>query len=158
SNSSFLKKFLLLAFVDTRKLQLLHFSLFLGIYLAALLNKSLIITAIACDHRLHRTPMYFFLPHLSLLNLGSISVTVPKSMTNSLSNTRAISYLGCALQVFFLVFLLSAEYFLLTVMAYDHFVVICRPLHYKTLLGSRACVKMAAAAWGSSSLYAALHT
>ncbi|NWJ03071.1 O14I1 protein, partial [Crypturellus undulatus] len=156
-NSSFLNKFLLHAFADTWRLQLLHFSLFLSIYVAALLTNSLIITAIACDHHLH-TPMYFFLLSLSLLDLGSISVTVPKSMTNSLSNTRVISYLGCASQVFFLVFLLSAEYFLLTVMVYDRFVAICRPLHYRTLLGSRACVKMAAAAWGSGFLYAALHT
>ncbi|KGL73674.1 Olfactory receptor 14J1, partial [Tinamus guttatus] len=157
SNSSFLNKILLGAFADTRKLQLLHFSLFLAIYLAALLTNSLIITAIVCDHRLH-SPMYFFLLNLSLLDLGSITVTVPKSMTNSLSNARAISYLGCVAQVFFLVFLLSAEYFLLTVMAYDRFVAICRPLHYETLMNTRACAKMAAAAWVSGFLYAALHT
>ncbi|XP_064359791.1 olfactory receptor 14C36-like [Dromaius novaehollandiae] len=156
-NSSFLNEFLLLAFTGTRELQLLHFSLFLGIYLAALLGNGLIITAIACDHRLH-TPMYFFLLNLSLLDLGSISTTVPKSMANFLSNTRAISYLGCAAQLFLFVFLLSAEYSLLTVMAYDRFVAICRPLHYGTLLGSRACVKMAAAAWASGFLNALLHT
>ncbi|XP_064359891.1 olfactory receptor 14C36-like [Dromaius novaehollandiae] len=156
-NSSFLNEFLLLAFTGTRELQLLHFSLFLGIYLAALLGNGLIITAVACDHRLH-TPMYFFLLNLSLLDLGSISTTVPKSMANFLSNTRAISYLGCAAQLFLFVFLLSAEYSLLTVMAYDRFVAICRPLHYGTLLGSRACVKMAAAAWASGFLNALLHT
>ncbi|KFZ62035.1 Olfactory receptor 14I1, partial [Podiceps cristatus] len=75
--------------------QLLHFWLFLGIYLAALLGNGLIITAIACDHRL-RTPMYFFLLNLSLLDLGSISTIIPKSMANSLWDTRAISYFGCA--------------------------------------------------------------
>ncbi|XP_064360154.1 olfactory receptor 14A16-like [Dromaius novaehollandiae] len=157
SNSSSFSKFLLLAFVDTRELQLLHFSLFLGIYLAALLGNGLIITAIACDHRLH-TPMYFFLLNLSILDLGSISTTVPKSMANSLRDTRAISYLGCAVQVFLVVVLFIAEYSLLTVMAYDRYVAICRPLHYGTLMGSRACVRMAAAAWGSGFLYAVLHT
>ncbi|XP_067173317.1 olfactory receptor 14C36-like, partial [Apteryx mantelli] len=131
--------------------------LFLGIYLAALLDNGLIITAIACDHRLH-TPMYFFLLNLSILDLGSISTTVPKSMANSLRDTRAISYSGCAAQVFFIVFFILAEYFLLTVMAYDRFVAICRPLHYATLMGSRACVKMAAAAWGTGFLNAVLHT
>ncbi|XP_068765783.1 olfactory receptor 14J1 [Struthio camelus] len=156
-NSSSLNEFLLLAFTDTRELQLLYFMLFLGVYLAALLGNGLIITAVACDHRLH-TPMYFFLLNLALLDLGSISVTVPKSMANSLWDTRAISYSGCAAQVFLLLFLLSAEYSLLTVMAYDRFVAICRPLHYGTVMGSRACVKMAAAAWGSSFLYALLHT
>ncbi|NXG40411.1 O14AG protein, partial [Dromaius novaehollandiae] len=131
--------------------------LFLGIYLAALLGNGLIITAVACDHRLH-TPMYFFLLHLSLLDLGTISTTVPKAMANSLWNTRAISYLGCAAQVFLFVFFISAEYFLLTVMAYDRFIAICRPLHYGTLMESRACARMAAAAWGSGFLYALLHT
>ncbi|NXE58158.1 O14I1 protein, partial [Casuarius casuarius] len=157
SNGSSLNEFLLLAFADTQELQLLHFSLFLGIYLAALLGNSLIITAVACNHRL-RTPMYFFLLNLSLLDLGSISTTVPKSMANSLWDTRAISYSECAAQVFLVLFLLAAEYSLLTVMAYDRFVAICRPLHYRTIMGSRACVRMAAAAWASGFLCAALHT
>ncbi|XP_074994665.1 olfactory receptor 14J1-like [Calonectris borealis] len=157
SNGSSITQFLLLAFADTRELQLLHFWLFLGIYLAALLGNGLIITVIACDHRLH-TPMYFFLLNLSLLDLGSISTTLPKAMANSLWDTRDISYAGCAAQVFFFLFLITAEYFLLTVMAYDRYVAICNPLHYGTLLGSRACVHMAAAAWASGFLTALLHT
>ncbi|NXW10323.1 O14AG protein, partial [Fregetta grallaria] len=157
SNGSSITEFLLLAFTDTRDLQLLHFWLFLGIYLAALLGNGLIITTIACDCHLH-TPMYFFLLNLSVLDLGSISTTVPKAMANSLWDTRAISYTGCAAQVCLFFFLMSAEYFLLTVMAYDRYVAICKPLHYGTLLGSRACVHMAAAAWGSGFLYAVLHT
>ncbi|NXJ71892.1 O14AG protein, partial [Rostratula benghalensis] len=157
SNSSSLSELFLLPFADTRELQLLHFGLFLGIYLAALLGNGLIITAIACDHRLHN-PMYFFLLNLSLLDLGSISTTVPKSMANSLWNTRAISYWGCAAQVFLLFFFLSAECSLLTVMAYDRYIAICKPLHYGNLLGSRACVHMAAAAWGTGFLNALLHT
>ncbi|NXY78285.1 O14AG protein, partial [Glareola pratincola] len=157
SNGSSITQFLLLAFADTRELQLLHFWLFLGIYLAALLGNGLIVTAVACDHRLH-TPMYFFLLNLSLLDLGSISTTLPKAMANSLWDTRAISYLGCISQVLFFAFLISAENFLLTIMAYDRYVAICKPLHYGSLLGSRACVHMAAAAWGSGFLTALLHT
>ncbi|CAM9143996.1 unnamed protein product [Bubo scandiacus] len=157
SNSSSITEFLLLAFADTRELQLLHFWLFLGISLAALLGNGLIITAIACDHHLH-TPMYFFLLNLSLLDLGSISTTLPKAMANSLWDNRHISYLGCAAQVFFLLFLISAEFSLLTIMAYDRYVAICKPLHYGTLLGSRACVHMAAAAWSTGLLNSLLHT
>ncbi|XP_053911697.1 olfactory receptor 14A16-like [Cuculus canorus] len=157
SNSSSNTQFLLLAFTDTRQLQLLHFWLFLGIYLSTLLGNGLIITAIACDHHLH-TPMYFFLLNLSLLDLGSISTTVPKAMANSLWNTTAISYVGCAAQIFFLFFFFGAEYSLLTVMAYDRYVAICKPLDYGTLLGSRACVHMAAAAWGAGFLHALLNT
>ncbi|KFP12140.1 Olfactory receptor 14A16, partial [Egretta garzetta] len=157
SNSSSTTKFLLLAFTDTRELQLLHFWLFLGIYLAALMGNGLIITAIAFDHRLH-TPMYFFLLNLSVIDLGSISTTLPKSVANSLWDITDICYLGCATQVFFLFFCATAEFSLLTVMAYDRYVAICKPLHYGTLLGSRACVHMAAAAWGSVFPYAVLHT
>ncbi|XP_066840846.1 olfactory receptor 14C36-like [Anser cygnoides] len=157
SNSSSVSEFLLLGFADTRELQLLHFGLFLGIYLAALLGNGLILTAVACDHRLH-TPMYFFLLNLALIDLGCISTTLPKAMANSLWDTRDISYQGCAAQVFFFVFLFGAEYSFLTVMAYDRYVAICKPLHYGSLLGSRACAKMAAAAWGSGFLTAVLHT
>ncbi|XP_038031702.2 olfactory receptor 14C36-like [Anas platyrhynchos] len=157
SNSSSVSEFLLLAFADTRELQLLHFTLFLGIYLAALLGNSLILTAVACDHRLH-TPMYFFLLNLALLDLGCISTTVPKAMANALWDTKTISYQGCVAQVLFIVFFFDAEYSLLTVMAYDRYVAICKPLHYGSLLGSRACAQMAAAAWGSGFLNAVLHT
>ncbi|KAM9168853.1 olfactory receptor 14C36-like [Mergus octosetaceus] len=156
SNSSSITEFLLLPFTDTRELQLLHFALFLGIYLAALLGNGLTVTAVACDHRLH-TPMYFFLLNLALLDLGCISTTVPKAMANSLWDTRAISYAGCAAQVFLIVFLFSAKYSLLTIMAYDRYAAICKPLHYGTLLGSRACAQMAAAAWGSGVLTGVLH-
>uniref|UniRef100_A0A8V0XB64 Olfactory receptor n=1 Tax=Gallus gallus TaxID=9031 RepID=A0A8V0XB64_CHICK len=156
-NSSSISEFLLLALSDTRQLQLLHFWLLLGIYLAALLGNGLISTAVACDHRLH-TPMYFFLLNLALLDLGCISTTLSKAMANALWHTRAISYAGCAAQVFFLLFLFGAEYSLLTVMSYDRYVAICKPLHYGTLLGRRACATMAAAAWGTGFLYSLLHT
>ncbi|KAM6225897.1 olfactory receptor 14C36-like [Porphyrio hochstetteri] len=157
NSSSSISQFLLLAFADTRELQLLHFCLFLGIYLAAFLSNGLIIITIACDHHL-QTPMYFFLLNLSVTDLGCISTTVPKSMANSLWDTRAISYTGCVAQLFFFVFFIITEYCLPTVMAYDRYVAICHPLHYGTLLGSRACVHMAAAAWASGFLYSLLHT
>ncbi|XP_063039104.1 olfactory receptor 14I1-like [Melospiza melodia melodia] len=157
SNSSSIRHFLLLALADTRQLQLLHFCLLLGISLAALLGNGLIISAVACGHHLH-TPMFFFLLNLALSDLGSICTTVPKAMHNSLWDTRIISYSGCATQVFFFLFFMSAEYSLLTVMCYDRYVSICKPLHYGTLLGSRACAHMAAAAWASAFLNALLHT
>ncbi|XP_069735365.1 olfactory receptor 14A16-like [Phaenicophaeus curvirostris] len=157
SNSSSITQFLLLPFADSRELQLLHFWLFLGIYLAALLGNGLIIITIAWDHHLH-TPRYFFLLNLALLDMGSISTTVPKSMANSLWDTREISYEGCVAQFFLFDFFISAEVSLLTVMSYDRYVAICKPLHYGTLLGSRACVHMAAAAWGAGFLSALLHT
>ncbi|XP_064495757.1 olfactory receptor 14C36-like [Pseudopipra pipra] len=157
SNSSSMPQFLLLAFADRRELQLLHFWLFLAISLAALLANGLILSAVACDHHLH-TPMGFFLLNLSLTDLGCICTTVPKAMHNSLWDTTTISYTGCAAQLFFFAFFISTEYFLLTIMCYDRYVAICKPLHYGTLLGSRACAHMAAAAWATAFLYSLLHT
>ncbi|XP_059346514.1 olfactory receptor 14A16-like [Ammospiza nelsoni] len=157
SNSSSIRCFLLLALADTRQLQLLHFCLLLGISLAALLGNGLIISAVACGHHLN-TPMFFFLLNLALTDLGSICTTVPKAMHNSLWDTRNISYTGCAAQLFLLIFFLATEYSLLTIMCYDRYVSICKPLHYGTLLGSRACARMAAAAWASGFLNALVHT
>ncbi|XP_050838918.1 olfactory receptor 14A16-like [Serinus canaria] len=155
-NSSSIRHFLLLALADRRQLQLLHFCLLLGISLAALLGNGLIISAVACGHHLH-TPMFFLL-NLALSDLGSICSTVPKTMQNSLWSTRNISYTGCAAQVFLTVFFISTDFCLLTIMCYDHYVSICKPLHHGTLLGSRACAHMAAAAWASAFLTALLLT
>ncbi|XP_039245517.1 olfactory receptor 14J1-like, partial [Pipra filicauda] len=157
SNSSSMPQFLLLAVADRRELQLLHFWLFLAISLAALLANGLILSAVAWDHHLH-TPMGFFLLNLSLTDLGCICTTVPKAMHNSLWDTTTISYMGCAAQLFFFYFFMSAEFSLLTIMCYDRYVAICKPLHYGTLLGSRACAHMAAAAWATGFLNALLHT
>ncbi|XP_064495519.1 olfactory receptor 14C36-like [Pseudopipra pipra] len=156
-NSSSMPQFLLLALADRRELQLLHFWLFLAISLAALLANGLILSAVACDHHLH-TPMGFFLLNLSLTDLGCICTTVPKAMHNSLWDTRTISYKGCAAQVFLLLFFLATEFSFHTIMCYDRYVAICKPLHYGTLLGSRACAHMAAAAWATGFLYSLLHT
>ncbi|XP_027765907.1 olfactory receptor 14J1-like, partial [Empidonax traillii] len=95
--------------------------------------------------------------HLSLTDLGCICTTVPKAMHNSLWGTTTISYTGCAAQAFFFTFFIPTEYFVLTIMCYDRYVAICKPLHYGTLLGSRACAHMAAAAWASGFLYSLLH-
>ncbi|XP_054150826.1 olfactory receptor 14C36-like [Melozone crissalis] len=157
SNSSSIRHFLLLALADTWQLQLLHFCLLLGIPLAALLGNGLIISTVACGHHQH-TPMFFFLLNLALSDLGSICTTVPKAMHNSLWDTRNISYTGCATQLFFFLFFIGTEYFLLIVMCYDRYVSICKPLHHGTLLGSRACAHMAAAAWASAFLNALMHT
>uniref|UniRef100_A0A803VLK8 Olfactory receptor n=1 Tax=Ficedula albicollis TaxID=59894 RepID=A0A803VLK8_FICAL len=156
SNSSSISLFLLLALADTWQLQLLHFCLFLGISLAALLGNGLIISTVACGHHLH-TPMFFFLLNLALSDLGCICTTLPKAMHNCLWDTRNI-YSGCAAQVFLIFFFLGAEYSLLTIMCYDRYVSICKPLHYGTLLDSRACAHMAAAAWASGFLYSLVRT
>ncbi|CAM4652382.1 unnamed protein product, partial [Lepidochelys olivacea] len=145
SNQTTMTEFLLLGFSDVPELQILYFVVFLVLYLISLLWNLPIITAIALNHHLH-TPLYFFLMNLSILDLGSISVTIPKSMANSLMNTRSISYSGCVAHVFLVIFFASADFAILTIMAYDRYVAICQPLHYETVMNRRACVQMAASA------------
>ncbi|KAM7150518.1 olfactory receptor 14A16-like [Macrochelys suwanniensis] len=157
SNRTTVTEFLLLGFSDVRELQILHFVMFLLLYLAGLIGNLLIFTAISLDRHLH-TPMYFFLMNLSIVDLGFISVTIPKSMANSLMNTRVISYPGCVTQVLLFMFLGSSDLGILTVMAYDRYVAICQPLHYERVMNRTACVQMAASAWVSGILYSALHT
>nr|XP_006117281.1 olfactory receptor 14A16-like [Pelodiscus sinensis] len=157
SNQTNVTEFFLRGFSDVRELQILHFVLFLVIYLVGLVGNLLIITVVALDHRLH-TPMYFFLGNLSILDLSSISVIIPKSMANSLLDTRSISYPACVTQMFLFMFFDTAGLGILTTMAYDRYVAICHPLHYEQVMNRRVCVHMAASAWVSSLLYSALHT
>ncbi|XP_059587596.1 olfactory receptor 14C36-like [Alligator mississippiensis] len=157
SNQTTVTEFLLLGFSDIWELQILHFVIFLTAYLATLMRNLLIITVVTLNCELH-SPMFFFLINLSIVDLGSISVTVPKSMSNSLLNTRLITYSGCVAQVFCLLCFLGANLSLLTVMAYDQYIAVCKPLHYGIIMNRRACVQMIASAWAASVINSALHT
>ncbi|XP_043854682.1 olfactory receptor 14A16-like [Dromiciops gliroides] len=157
TNATLVTEFILIGFSEVRELQILHALLFLLIYLVALLGNLLIIVLTILDKQLH-TPMYFFLKHLSFLDLCYISVTVPKFISNTLANSNSISFLGCLSQVFLVVFLACTELALLTVMSYDRYVAICNPLHYAVIMKRRTCVKMAASLWFSGGISGLLHT
>ncbi|KAF7235428.1 Olfactory receptor 14J1 [Varanus komodoensis] len=157
SNNASFSEFLLLSFSDVHKLQILHFLMFLVLYLVAVSGNLLIIAAVAFDHHLN-SPMYFFLMNLAMQDLGQVTVILPKSMSNSLMNTRYISYSGCVAQVLLLFFFLSSDFFLLTVMAYDRYIAICKPLHYEILMNRRACMEMIASVWISGLVFGILHT
>ncbi|KAM6451719.1 olfactory receptor 14A16-like [Liasis olivaceus] len=150
-------EFLLLEFSQVYKLQILHFLLFLAMYIVSIAGNIFIVIVIIMDHRLH-SPMYLFLMNLALMDIGSISVIVPKSMVNSLMNSRLISYSECIAQVFFFLFFETSEYFLLTLMAHDRHVAICNPLQYETIMNKEACIQMVAIVWIVSLLYSVLHT
>ncbi|XP_067325590.1 olfactory receptor 14C36-like [Anolis sagrei] len=149
--------FLLLEFSDMRELQILCFFGFLAFYLTALIGNFLIITVVAVDSHLH-TPMYYFLFDLAMLDIGSISVVVPKAMAMSLKNDRSITYAGCVAQVFFYIFFAASGYSVLTIMAHDRYVAICHPLHYERTMHKGACLQMVAIGLIASLIYAALHT
>ncbi|XP_015261031.1 PREDICTED: olfactory receptor 14A16-like [Gekko japonicus] len=156
-NLSSTSEFLLLEFSDIRELQILHFFVFLAVYVTAVTGNLLIIIAVVTDHHLH-TPMYFFLMNLAVLDLGSVSALLPKAMANSLLNIRSISYSGCVAQVFFYFLFGGSDFAILTIMAHDRFVAICSPLQYETIIHKGACIQMAASAWITGTLYAILHT
>ncbi|XP_029141889.1 olfactory receptor 14C36-like [Protobothrops mucrosquamatus] len=156
-NQTTMPYFLLLEFSTVRQLQLLHSFFFFVLYLAITTANLLIIAAIAFDQQLHR-PMYFFLMNLALQDVGSVSVIVPKSMINSLMDTRHISYFGCIIQVFLFVSFLGSSLSLLTVMAYDRYVAICHPLHYEMMMNWKACTEMMILVWFAGLLYGTLHT
>ncbi|XP_066485917.1 olfactory receptor 14A16-like [Tiliqua scincoides] len=149
--------FLLLPFSDVREFQILHFVTFLLLYLGIVSGNLLIITAIALDHHLH-SPMYFFLMNLAIQDAGLVSIFIPKSMANSLMNTRYISYSGCVAQVFLYLFFISSNFSLLTVMAYDRYVAICSPLEYEMIMNRGACLQIIAIVWITGFLYSVLHT
>ncbi|XP_053120430.1 olfactory receptor 14A16-like [Hemicordylus capensis] len=157
SNQSRVTEFLLHGFADIQELQIYHSIVFIIIYLVAFMENLLIITVIIYSHHLH-IPMYIFLENLSFQDFGSISVTVPKSMVNSLMNTQAISYSGCVSQVFFLVFFMISHFLLLGVMAYDRYVAICNPLNYETVMNKKVCIQMAMGAWLGGLFYSILYT
>ncbi|XP_033024398.1 olfactory receptor 14I1-like [Lacerta agilis] len=156
-NLTSMSTFLLLGFSDIRELQILHFFVFLALYIIAIIGNLLIVVAIVLDHHLH-TPMYFFLLNLALLDIGTISVIVPKSIVLSLLNSRFISYFGCVAQVFFVMLFGTSDFALLTVMAHDRYVAICNPLQYESLMHKAACIRMVVIVWTICVLYAMLHT
>ncbi|XP_048372453.1 olfactory receptor 1020-like [Sphaerodactylus townsendi] len=141
SNVTIVTGFLLLEFSEERMLQILHFVVFLAMYLMVMIGNLLIIILVTLNTHLH-TPMYFFLINLSVVDLGSTSVTIPKAMFNALMNTRWISFYECAAQMFFFVHFLSSDIFLLTIMAYDRYVAICYPLHYVSVMNWGRCIQM----------------
>ncbi|XP_054849916.1 olfactory receptor 14A16-like [Eublepharis macularius] len=156
-NQSTVTEFLLMGFSDDREGQILHFVIFLSVYVIALSGNILIITVVALNHKLH-TPMYFFLVNLSLSDIFFISVTVPKSMSNSLANNKLISFYGCAAQIFLVITFAGGELTILTVMAYDRYVAICHPLRYTLIMNWGACTRMAAASWIGSVIHGVLQT
>ncbi|XP_055286291.1 putative olfactory receptor 14L1 [Moschus berezovskii] len=156
TNITTIAEFLLVGFTDDSVLQGLYVPLLLLIYLTALTGNLLIIILIKTDQRL-QSPMYFFLKNLSLIDICYISVTVPKSIINSLTKSHSISFLGCASQIFLFIFLAGTEYALLIVMSYDRYVAICHPLYYEATMNRGTCLQMVTTSWASGCVYGSIH-
>ncbi|XP_012924917.1 olfactory receptor 8H1-like [Heterocephalus glaber] len=137
-NSTSVPGFILMGLTDSTETQLVLSMLFLLIYLITVLGNTGMILIIRLDPQLH-TPMYFFLTHLSFLDLSYSSVFTPKTLQNLLTFTKSISFLGCLTQMFFFVLLGGTECFLLSSMACDRYVAICSPLHYPVIMSTGLC-------------------
>ncbi|XP_055989566.1 olfactory receptor 10V1-like [Sorex fumeus] len=124
------------------EVQMLIFVTFLLMYLVSVSGNFSITLIIWINRSLH-TPMYFFLGNLAALEICYSSTIAPLTLASVLSTERTlISLAGCGTQMFFFIFLGSADCILLAVMAYDRFVAICHPLHYTLMMNWRLCVQM----------------
>ncbi|XP_034992678.2 olfactory receptor 5V1-like [Zootoca vivipara] len=156
-NITVVTEFILMGLSDLPAVRFSLFAAFLLIYLVTLVGNGTILLAIGADSHLHN-PMYFFLTNLSLLDIFCPTATVPKMLENLLSERNTISFVGCVLQLYFLVALAGTEVFLLAAMAYDRYVAICNPLRYTVVMSKKLCLQMAAGTWLTGFLNSLLHT
>ncbi|XP_056425755.1 olfactory receptor 1G1-like [Hyla sarda] len=126
-------------------------------YLICVLG-NLIILIIVCLAPKLQTPMYFFLCNLSVLDIIYVSVISPKLLVIMVTEDTSISYSHCLLQLFFYVFCVASEFFLLTTMAYDRYVAICVPLHYIVLMNKWIGSLLAVVSWNLGAINALVYT
>ncbi|XP_062968143.1 olfactory receptor 3A1-like [Cynocephalus volans] len=157
SNGTDVTEFILVGLVEIPGLQLVVFVLFLLAYLVTVGGNLSILAAILVEPKLH-TPMYFFLGNLSVLDVGCISVTVPSMLGHLLSHKSTVPYGACLTQLFFFHLLAGMDCFLLTAMAYDRFLAICRPLTYSTRMSQTVQRTLVAVSWACAFTNALTHT
>ncbi|XP_037695437.1 olfactory receptor 8H1-like [Choloepus didactylus] len=137
-NNTNVPDFILMGLTDSEEIQQALFMVFLLIYLINLLGNAGMILIIHLDLQLH-TPMYFFLGHLSFLDISYSTVITPKTLVNLLNSHKYISFMCCFIQMSFFIFFCVTEFFLLSSMAYDRYVAICSPLQYRIVMSRRLC-------------------
>ncbi|XFF77566.1 hypothetical protein AB1E18_003785 [Capra hircus] len=147
-NHSTMMESILLGLSSDPHTQALLFVLFLLVYLLTLTGNMTMGRVIRADSHLH-TPMYYFLSHLSFLDLCFSSVTVPKMLENLVSKRKTISVESCLAQAFFVFITAGTEASLLSVMAYGRCVAICQPLLYGQVMSEQWYALLV---WGSWSL------
>ncbi|XP_034643347.1 olfactory receptor 5A1-like [Trachemys scripta elegans] len=156
-NQTKVPEFILLGLSSEPQVQIFLFLVFLVIYLVTLVGNILIVLVIRADSHLH-TPMYFFLFHLSFVDICYSSVTVPKMLMNFLAEHKIISVNGCITQMFFFILLAGTEISILSAVAYDRYAAICDPLHYMEMMSKGICVQLVSGAWTIGFLQALLNT
>ncbi|XP_066485721.1 olfactory receptor 1f45-like [Tiliqua scincoides] len=145
-NQSQTSEFILLGFGDLQERKAALFLLFLLIYLLTITGNFLIALLVAYDKHLH-TPMYFFLGNLSCLEICYSSTLLPRILASFISGNYVISVNVCLVQHYFVGAFLAVECYLLSVMSYDRYLAICKPLHYNTKMNGRFCLLMVIVSW-----------
>ncbi|XP_004865156.1 olfactory receptor 4Q2 [Heterocephalus glaber] len=152
------KEFVLAGFSHTSSIEAGLFVLFLFFYVSTWVGNVLIMVTVASNRYLNTSPMYFLLGNLSFLDLCYSTVTTPKLLVDFFHEEKLIPYKQCIMQLFFLHFVGAAEMFLLTVMAYDRYVAICRPLYYTTIMSRGLCSLLVAASWMGGFVHSIVQT
>ncbi|CAO2596788.1 Olfactory receptor 5L1 [Lemmus lemmus] len=155
-NQSSVTTFILVGFSEYPQLQIPLFLLFLTIYSVTLMGNLGIIVVIRISPRLH-TPMYFFLSHLSFLDMCYSSVFTPKLLQILVMEDRTISFRGCMTQFFFICMFVITEMFMLAVMAYDRFVAVCNPLLYTVVMPHKFCALLVAGTYMVGAVCSLIH-
>ncbi|XP_006278571.1 olfactory receptor 4N5-like [Alligator mississippiensis] len=145
-NFTVLTEFILLGFSHSMEVQITFFVLFLLAYTVLLLGNLLIIFMVKTDSCL-ASLMNFLLCNLSFIDICYSSITTPRMLADLFSQKKTISYHNCMAQLFLVHFVGATEMFLLIVMAYDHYIAICKPLHYITIMNRYVCYALIAACW-----------
>ncbi|XP_069086085.1 olfactory receptor 5AR1-like isoform X1 [Pleurodeles waltl] len=156
-NQTWVREFILRGLTDEPHIQALLFVLFLGIYAVTVLGNTGMTFLIRTDSQL-QSPMYFFLGNLSCVDLCYSTAVTPKTMATIITSNKAISFAGCAVQLFSFSVFASSECFLLVVMAYDRYVAICNPLHYSVVISGYVCALLVSVAYSGGLLLAVMHT
>ncbi|XP_006896733.1 PREDICTED: olfactory receptor 4X2-like [Elephantulus edwardii] len=139
-------EFLFLGLSSNPEVQKVCFVIFLLLYTAIVLGNLLIVLTVTTSRSLS-SPMYFLLSYLSFVEICYSSTTAPKLILDLLAERKVISLWGCMTQLFFIHFFGGTEIFLLTVMAYDRYVAICKPLNYTSIMNRQVCGVLVGAAW-----------
>ncbi|XP_014645914.1 PREDICTED: LOW QUALITY PROTEIN: olfactory receptor 7G3-like [Ceratotherium simum simum] len=138
-NQTGVSEFLLLGLSEDPELQPLLFGMFLTMYLVTYMFGNLLIILVVISASHFHTPMYFFLSHLSFVDICFTSTIVPKMLVNIQTENNAITYTGCLTQVYFFMVFICMDNILLTMMAYDRYVAICHPLYYTVIMNPCLC-------------------